>query len=233
MRDAIPSDLDDQPPVSPYAARTRTMLNQFVRKEFCRAGSSVRTYDAPTFGNICQRSSSPNADVIGRATAACLEDPAFDGVLVLLTRPGQPGPRADLHRLSLVRAACDAGLPAGVDDEGLPLGVQLMGVPLGDDDLLALAARQPLGIITKNALVVRDLDLLKDMAARRLVHVNLSITTLDRAPTRTRSGETPVPYLRLSGQWLEQHGFTRGSRVTITAENGKLVLTIAHPPPCT
>ena len=61
----------------------------------------------------------------------------------------------------------------------------------------------------------------------------LSITTLFRATTRTRSGEAAVPYLRLSGHWLEQHGFTRGSRVTVTAENGKLVLTIAHPPPRT
>jgi len=59
----------------------------------------------------------------------------------------------------------------------------------------------------------------------------LSITTLVRATTRTRSGETAVPYLRLSGHWLEQHGFNRGSRVIVTAENGKLILTIA-PPPC-
>ena len=60
----------------------------------------------------------------------------------------------------------------------------------------------------------------------------LSITTLFRATTRTRSGETAVPYLRLSGRWLEQHGFTRGSRVVVTAESGKLVLTIADPPRC-
>jgi hypothetical protein len=58
----------------------------------------------------------------------------------------------------------------------------------------------------------------------------LSITTLFRDSTHTRSGETPVPYLRLSGRGLEQHGFTRGSRVVVTAEKGKLVLTIASPP---
>jgi len=57
----------------------------------------------------------------------------------------------------------------------------------------------------------------------------LSITTLFRPTTRTRSGETAVPYLRLSGRWLEQHGFTRGSRVDVTAEKGKLVLTVADP----
>lgn len=60
----------------------------------------------------------------------------------------------------------------------------------------------------------------------------LSITTLFRPTTRTRTGETAVPYLRLSGRWLEQHGFTRGSRVTVTAEKGKLVLTIADLPRC-
>jgi hypothetical protein len=60
----------------------------------------------------------------------------------------------------------------------------------------------------------------------------LSITTLFRASTRTRTGETAVPYLRLSGHWLEQHGFNRGSRVIVTAEKGKLVLTIAALPRC-
>src|SRR5690554_6325581 len=39
--------------------------------------------------------------------------------------------------------------------------------------------RNPVGIITKNHLVTRDLDLLQELAARQLVHVSLSITTLD------------------------------------------------------
>ncbi len=39
--------------------------------------------------------------------------------------------------------------------------------------------RHPIGIITKNALVLRDLDILKKMAEHDLVHVSLSITTLD------------------------------------------------------
>jgi hypothetical protein len=55
----------------------------------------------------------------------------------------------------------------------------------------------------------------------------LSITTLFRANQRARSGETPVPYLRISGRWLEQYGLTRGSRVVVSGEPGKLVLTVA------
>ncbi|MCS6929527.1 MAG: PA0069 family radical SAM protein [Saprospiraceae bacterium] len=39
--------------------------------------------------------------------------------------------------------------------------------------------RHPVGIITKNSLILRDLDLLKALAAERLVHVAISLTTLD------------------------------------------------------
>jgi len=39
--------------------------------------------------------------------------------------------------------------------------------------------RHPVGIITKNATITRDLDILKDLAKDRLVKVILSITTLD------------------------------------------------------
>ncbi len=42
-----------------------------------------------------------------------------------------------------------------------------------------LEFRHPVGIITKNALVLRDLDILSEMAKRNLVHVMISITTLD------------------------------------------------------
>ncbi len=45
---------------------------------------------------------------------------------------------------------------------------------------MLLEARHPVTLITKNALVLRDLDLLQALAAKNLVHVALSITTLDR-----------------------------------------------------
>ncbi|MCA9004927.1 MAG: radical SAM protein, partial [Planctomycetaceae bacterium] len=45
--------------------------------------------------------------------------------------------------------------------------------------MVASEANQPVGIVTKNALVVRDLDLLSSMAQRSLINVSLSITTLD------------------------------------------------------
>ncbi|MEM6772467.1 MAG: PA0069 family radical SAM protein, partial [Bacteroidota bacterium] len=39
--------------------------------------------------------------------------------------------------------------------------------------------RHPVGLITKNSLIVRDLDILAEMAQDNLVHACLSITTLD------------------------------------------------------
>lgn len=39
--------------------------------------------------------------------------------------------------------------------------------------------RHPVSVITKNSLILRDLDLLKQLAAERLVHVAISITTLN------------------------------------------------------
>ncbi len=44
---------------------------------------------------------------------------------------------------------------------------------------VCLRYRNPIGIITKNALITRDIDVLKELASHRLVHVYLSITTLD------------------------------------------------------
>ncbi len=64
---------------------------------------------------------------------------------------------------------------------------------------IAAEARQPISIITKNALVLRDLDLLRGMAASNLVHVNLSITTLDATLARSMEPRTSTPAARLRG----------------------------------
>lgn len=58
-------------------------------------------------------------------------------------------------------------------------------------------ARQPISIITKNALVVRDVDILREMAALDLVHVNISITTLDHKLARDMEPRTSIPSARL------------------------------------
>jgi DNA repair photolyase len=57
--------------------------------------------------------------------------------------------------------------------------------------------RHPVTIVTKSALVVRDLDLLQDLARDRLVSVMVSITSLDNDIKRTLEPRTASPQARL------------------------------------
>lgn len=58
-------------------------------------------------------------------------------------------------------------------------------------------SRHPVGIITKNSLILRDLDLLQDLAADNLVHVVISITTLDKKLKNLMEPRTASPEQRL------------------------------------
>src|SRR6478735_3931210 len=55
----------------------------------------------------------------------------------------------------------------------------------------------PVGIVTKSALVMRDIDILSRMAARNLAKVALSVTTLDPALARTMEPRAATPARRL------------------------------------
>ncbi|HEX7155321.1 MAG TPA: SymE family type I addiction module toxin [Thermoanaerobaculia bacterium] len=55
----------------------------------------------------------------------------------------------------------------------------------------------------------------------------LSVTSLYRAAQVFGARGESVPYLRLSGRWLERLGFARGSRVVVVEERGRLTLTVA------
>jgi DNA repair photolyase len=58
--------------------------------------------------------------------------------------------------------------------------------------------RHPLGMITKNSLVLRDLDLLTDLAKDNLVHVYLSITSLDESLRSIMEPRTATAKKRLT-----------------------------------
>jgi DNA repair photolyase len=59
------------------------------------------------------------------------------------------------------------------------------------------ATRHPVAIVTKSALVTRDLDILKPLAERNLVKVALSITTLDHRLARRMEPRASTPERRL------------------------------------
>ncbi len=60
------------------------------------------------------------------------------------------------------------------------------------------AFNHPVTIVTKSALVLRDLDILGDMAKRNLVWVGLSVTTLDRKLARKMEPRAATPEKRLA-----------------------------------
>ena len=59
------------------------------------------------------------------------------------------------------------------------------------------AANHPVGIVTKSALVARDIDILGPMAERGLAKVALSLTTLDRKLARAMEPRAATPGKRL------------------------------------
>src|SRR5580692_3761438 len=65
--------------------------------------------------------------------------------------------------------------------------------------ILAVLAecRHPLTIVTKSTLILRDLDLLQDLARDRLVCVMVSITSLDAGLKRTLEPRAAAPQARL------------------------------------
>ncbi len=68
-------------------------------------------------------------------------------------------------------------------------------------------ANHPVAIVTKSALVMRDIDILKEMAAKNLVRVGVSVTTLDRKLARTMEPRAATPPRRLEAvQALNEAG---------------------------
>ncbi len=62
---------------------------------------------------------------------------------------------------------------------------------------VAAEARQPVSIITKNPLVRRDIELLRELAAHGAAEVRISLTTLDQELARHMEPRTGTPRARL------------------------------------
>ncbi|WP_298893457.1 PA0069 family radical SAM protein [uncultured Psychroserpens sp.] len=70
-----------------------------------------------------------------------------------------------------------------------------------------LKYKHPVGIITKNALILRDLDILQELAKDNLVSVNISITSLSETTRRILEPRTASIKKRLKTvKMLSEHG---------------------------
>ncbi len=62
---------------------------------------------------------------------------------------------------------------------------------------ICLEYKHPVSIITKNSLILRDIDLLEELAKLKLLHVNISITTLDESLRQKLEPRTATAVQRL------------------------------------
>jgi DNA repair photolyase len=60
------------------------------------------------------------------------------------------------------------------------------------------ACSHPVTIVTKSSMILRDLDILRDLARRGLVHVSVSVTTLDAELKRKLEPQAAAPQSRLA-----------------------------------
>ncbi len=102
--------------------------------------------------------------------------------------------------------------------------------------ILKVLARtnHPVGIVTKSALVTRDIDILAPMAARGLVKVAISITSLDRRIARAMEPRAVTPSRRLDAiRQLSEAGVPVTVMVApvvpgLTDSEIEAILTAAH-----
>lgn len=75
-----------------------------------------------------------------------------------------------------------------------------------------LEVRHPVSIVTKSALILRDLDLLRDLAQQQLVHVSVSVTTLSNELKTRLEPRTAGPAARLRAiSTLREAGIPTGA----------------------
>jgi DNA repair photolyase len=101
---------------------------------------------------------------------------------------------------------------SGVTDPYQPIERKLC-ITSGCLEVLA-KFRNPVAIITKNRLVTRDIDLLRNLAAHNAVAVNISVTSLDSNLQRVLEPRTSSPQARLDAiRQLRSAGIPTGVMV--------------------
>jgi DNA repair photolyase len=97
--------------------------------------------------------------------------------------------------LSKPRYVCKP-IALGINTDGYQPLEKRLGITRSILEVLG-RCRHPVTIVTKSALIVRDIDLLADLAQDHLVSVSLSITSLTNEIKRTLEPRTASPHARL------------------------------------
>jgi len=119
--------------------------------------------------------------------------PGLDFESRLFYKPDAP----ELLRNELAaRSYRPAPIAVGINTDSYQPGERKLKITRRILELL-VECRHPFSVVTKSALIERDLDLLKEAAALHLVSVAVSITTLDRALARRMEPRAAAPQRRI------------------------------------
>ena len=103
---------------------------------------------------------------------------------------------AELLRRELGKRGYDcAPMAVGINTDAYQPAEKKLGITRACLEVLS-EANHPIAIVTKSALIERDLDILAPMAERGLVHVAISVTTLERDLSRRREPRAAAPQRR-------------------------------------
>ena len=119
--------------------------------------------------------------------------PGLDFETRLIARPAAP---EVLRRELAARGYRAAPIAIGTNTDPYQPVERDLGITRGCLEVLS-DFNHPVAIVTKGALVERDLDILAPMAARGLVRVGISVTTLDAELARRMEPRAPSPARRL------------------------------------
>ena len=104
---------------------------------------------------------------------------------------------AELLRTELAKPGyVPVPIALGINTDGWQPVERAHGISRACLDVL-LQARHPLSIVTKGSALLRDLDLLAELAAHGLANVHVSITTLDNALSAKLEPRAAAPHTRL------------------------------------
>lgn len=133
--------------------------------------------------------------------------PGLDFEIKIFSKPDAPALlRKELSRPGYVAKV----IVMGANTDAYQPAEKKLGISRAILEVLA-EFKHPVGILTKSALVLRDLDVLAPMAAEGLASVSLSITTLDRSLARTMEPRAATPERRLDAlRGLSEAGVPAG-----------------------
>lgn len=167
-----------------YRDNAKTMINR-VESADIPFGWSINAYRGCEHGCVyCY--ARPTHETFGLSCGIDFETKIFakmDAVAILRKELGRPGWKGEPIMMS------------GITDPYQPVEKSL-GITRGILELFA-ACRQPVSIITKNRLILRDLDLLRELASCDAVRVAVSVTTLDARLSAKMEPRASAPLARL------------------------------------